>query len=317
MDDTDDSLRGRIDDHDGSDFFLFHEVEGFASKKMRADGLRGPYHTIASGHGKCCAAVLFHQAAEVAIREDAGELAVGGEDSGHAEFFGRHFMECGRHGRIGGYLWHGVAGVHEVFDAKKFLAEATGRVKSGEIVRLEAAAFEKRNGEGIAQSHGDRSAGGGSEVEGAGFFFDADIENNVAGAPKSGFGIASERDDRHFETLQSFEEIQDFLGFAAVGDGEESVAASKHTEVAVERFGRMKEEGRCAGAGKSGGHFAADKTRLAHASDHHAALAGKQKVDGAVKRGVESRQEILERLGLDAEDATGSVEAHSGVIRDS
>ncbi len=88
VDDADDSLRCGIDDHDGSDFSFFHEVERFAGKQLRRDGLRRAHHAVARGHGERGATVFFHQAAKVAIGEDAGEFAIGGKNGGHTEFFG-------------------------------------------------------------------------------------------------------------------------------------------------------------------------------------------------------------------------------------
>jgi len=130
-----------------------------------------------------------------------------------------------------------------MFDAEEFFAEAAGGMERGEIFVLETAAVEEGNGEGIADGHGYRGAGGGSEIEGAGFFFYADVEDDFTGFCEGGFGISGERDNGNFKALERFEEIQDFLGFAAIGDGEESVATREHAEIAVEGFGGMQEKG--------------------------------------------------------------------------
>src|SRR5216683_341415 len=247
-----DYFLGGVDDYYGGDFLFFHQVQGLAGEEFWVDGLRVADHAVADGHGEGGSAVLFHEAAEVAVGEDAGEFAVGSGDGGHAEFFGGHFVKGGRHGCLGGDARQSVAAVHEMFDTKKFFAKAAGGMESGEIIVLEAAAVEKGNSECVADGHGYGGAGGGSEIEGAGFFFDADIENDFAGFGERGFGIAGERDDGNFQALERFEEVEDFLGFAAVGDGEESIAAGEHAEIAMEGFGGMQEKGRCTGAGKSG-----------------------------------------------------------------
>src|SRR5689334_10370082 len=111
--------------------------------------------------------MLFHEAAEVAVGEDAGEFAVGGGDGGHAEF----------------------------------LAEAAGGMEGGEVVMLETAAVEQGNGQSIADGHGYRGACGGSEIKGASFFPDADVENDFAGFGESGFRISGEGDDGNLEAL--------------------------------------------------------------------------------------------------------------------
>ena len=307
MDDADDFLRGRVDDHDGRDFLFFHEVECFAGKELGSDSLRRAHHAVTGSHRERCTTVFFHEATQVAIREDACEFTVDGENRGHAELFGGHFVERGGHGRLWRYVRHGVAGVHKVFDPEKFMTEASSGMEGGKIVGLEAAAFEKRNGEGITEGHGDRGAGSGSEVEGASFFFDADVENDVASAGKSGFGIAGKSDDGHFQTLQCFEEIEDFLGFAPIGDGEQGVTTSKHTQIAVERFGGVEKKGRRAGTGKGGGNLAADEARFAHPRDDNATFTGEEKIDGTVEGSVEASEEIVEGLGLDVKDATCGV----------
>src|ERR1700688_2352434 len=162
-----DYLFGGVHDDYGGDFLFFHQVEGFAGEEFGVDGLRVADHAVAGGHGERGAAVLFHEAAEVAVGEDAGEFAVGSGDGGHAEFLGGHFVECGGHGCFGGDAGQGFAGVHEVFDAEEFFAEAAGGMEGGEVVVLEATAIEEGNGEGVANGHGNGGAGGGSEIEGA------------------------------------------------------------------------------------------------------------------------------------------------------
>src|SRR5260221_6349684 len=184
-------------------------------------------------------------------------------------------------------------------------------MERGEIVMLETAAVEKGNGEGIADGHGYRGAGSGSEIEGAGFLFYADVENELAGFGQRGFGIAGERDDGNFEALERFEEIQDFLGFATVGDGEESVATREHAEIAVKCVSGVKKASWRASAGKGGGDFAANQAGLAHAGDDDAAFAGEEEIDGADKGIVEAGEDVLDCLGFDAENAASGVQTHA------
>ena len=124
--------------------------------------------------------------------------------------------------------------------------------------------------------------------------------------------LSGERDERHFQALEGFEQADDFFGFAAVGDSEHGVAAGEHAEVAVDGFGGMQEEGRRAGAGESGGDFAGDEAGFAHAGDDDAAFAGEEEIDGFLEGGVEASEDVLDGLGFDLEDAAGGVEAHVG-----
>src|SRR5258708_7206969 len=73
----------------------------------------------------------------------------------------------------------------------------------------------------------------------------------------------------------------------------------------------MQEKGWRAGAGKSGGDFAAYEAGLAHAGDDDAAFAGEEKIDGADEGIVEAREDVLDGLGFDAKNAAGRFEAHA------
>src|SRR5690242_8981361 len=83
VDDADYFLRS-VDYNYGCDFFLFHQVQGFASEEFGVDGLRVVDHAVSGGHGESCATVLFHQAAKVSIGEDTCKFAIGRGDGGHA-----------------------------------------------------------------------------------------------------------------------------------------------------------------------------------------------------------------------------------------
>src|SRR5580698_10730719 len=109
--------------------------------------------------------------------------------------------------------------------------------------------------------------------------------------------------------------MNDFFGFAAVGDGDEHVAAREHAEVAVEGFAGVKKEGWSAGAGECCRYLARDETGFSHAGENDAAFAGEEKIDGFFEGGVEAREDVLDGLGFEFEDAAGGVEAHAGVIR--
>ena len=186
--------------------------------------------------------MFFHQAAEVAVGDDAGEAAVGMEHGRHAEAFVAHFVEDVGHWRFQRNARERVAGVHQVLDAEKLFAEASGGMQRGEIVVAKVAALQQRDGEGIADGHRDRGACRRSEIQGAGFFFDADVQGHVACFGERGMDFAGQRNQRDFQALQGFEQAHDFFGLAAVGDREHRVAAREHAEVAVQRFGRDAEK---------------------------------------------------------------------------
>ena len=90
------------------------------------------------------------------------------------------------------------------------------------------------------------------------------------------------------------------VGLAAVRQRNDHVVGLDHAEIAVNRFGRVEEEGRRAGAGERGGDLPADDARLAHAGDDDAAAAVEQQPDGALEAVVEpiDEREDRGRLGL-------------------
>jgi hypothetical protein len=307
---------GFVDDDDGSDLALLHQIEGFAGENVRADGLWVMRHSVAGCHVESGAAMLFHQAAQITVGDDAGEAAVGMKHGGHAQALVTHFVNDGGHERFGRHMRQRAARVHFVLDAHELAAETTSGMKGGEVVVAKVASLEKRDGEGIAYGHRDGGASGGSKIQRAGFFADTNVEGDVTGFGEGGGNLAGEGDQRNLEALEGFEKADDLFGFAAVRDGEHSVTTREHSEITVQGFGGMQKEGRGAGAGKSGGNFSSDKAGLAHARDDDAAFASKEQVDGAVESGVQASEDVLDGLGFDLKDVARGWEAHGSVIRD-
>ena len=122
--------------------------------------------------------------------------------------------------------------------------------------------------------------------------------------------FAGEGDKAHLQPLQGFEQTHDLFGFAAVGDGQESVAAGEHAHIPVKSFGRVQEKGGGSRAGECCGDFSSDEAGFSHAGDHDAAFAGEQKVHRFFEAGIETRQDVLNRLRFDFENAARGVEAH-------
>ena len=67
---------------------------------------------------------------------------------------------------------------------------------------------------------------------------------------------------------------------------------------------------------KRGGNFSRYQAGFAHAGDDHAALAGEEEIDGFLEGAVETREDVLDGLGFDLQDAAGGFEAHGEVARD-
>src|SRR5882724_7971825 len=77
----------------------------------------------------------------------------------------------------------------------------------------------------------------------------------------------------------------------------------------------MEEEGWSSRAGKCCGDFSPDEAGFSHASDRDAAFAGEQEVHSFFEAGIETRQDVLNRLRFDFEHAPGGVEAHFALQR--
>lgn len=102
------------------------------------------------------------------------------DDDGGTGAAGEHFDEGFLNGGGFGDEWEGVAGAHDVGDAgEEVFAEAAAGVEFGEVLGTEAAFFEEDHGEGVAKAEHVGGAGGGGEIQGAGFEIDKGVEGDV------------------------------------------------------------------------------------------------------------------------------------------
>lgn len=264
-------------------------------------------HGVAGGFSQGLGAIAFEQAAEVAVADDAEELAVFFH-RGHTELFAGHFVDHVLHRRAGRDAGDGVAGVHELLDAGQALAELAAGMEGGEVLGAET--FFEGDGDGEGVSKGEHGGGGrgGGKAHAAGLGGDAAIEGDVAGESEGGLGVAAEADERVAGALDGGEEAEDFFGFAAGGEGDYDVSLGQHAEVSVDGLGGVEEECGAACGAEGGGNFLGDDAAFAHAGDDDAAsslAALKNAGDGAVERRGHGAFEALgegeEGLGLDAD----------------
>ena len=54
--------------------------------------------------------------------------------------------------------------------------------------------------------------------------------------------FSRQRDQRHFQALERFQQAHDFFCFAAIGNCHEHVSARQHSQIAMQRFGGMQEK---------------------------------------------------------------------------
>src|SRR5690606_31108172 len=85
---------------------------------------------------------------------------------------------------------------HRVFDAKQQSpAENAARMRASEVFLREAARFQDRNGDRIADGERGRRTGGGSKVMRTCLFRHADIENDIRCFAEGRAWAARHRDD--------------------------------------------------------------------------------------------------------------------------
>ena len=126
--------------------------------------------------------------------------------------------------------------------------------------------------------------------------------------------VAGERDQPRADAADRLEQPDQLLGLAAVRQREHDVVVADRAEVAVDRLGRVEEEGRRAGARQRRGDLAADDARLAHAGDDDAAAALEQQLDGALEVVVEAIDQAEDRRRLGAQHLAGEIERRSSVV---
>ena len=113
-----------------------------------------------------------------------------------------------------------------------------------------------------------------------GFALNGNIQRCLGGQRqgRAGFPGHRQQGDRFF--LQAWNNEIQLFRRTGVGDKQHHVAALNHSQIAVQRFGRVHEEGRGAGAGQRRGNLFADMAGFTDARHDHFAFA----VDNGVGR---------------------------------
>jgi hypothetical protein len=252
---------------------------------------------------------------EIAVGEDAFEAALGIDDDGAGAGLA-HGFEGGIDGGIGGGGDELVAFAHDIADAgEEGATEAAAGVELGEIFVAESAGFEEDHGEGIAEHEHVGGAAGGGEVEGAGFAFDVDIEDDVAVSAEGGIGGAGEGDDFDGEAFEEGEEVEEFVGFAAVAEGDDGIAFADDSEVSVEGILGIEDDGGGAGGIEGGGDFMGDIVGFPDPDDDDFAPGVEgilEDLDGGGEVVVDASEEALELIDFDFDDALGFGEVIHG-----
>ena len=105
-----------------------------------------------------------HVTAQIAVGDDAGDIAVTVDDADAAETLRRHLDQRVRHPGAERLGRDGLAGVHDVADEFQHGAELAAGMEVGEFHRGKAAALQQRDRQRVAQRQQHQRGGGGREI---------------------------------------------------------------------------------------------------------------------------------------------------------
>ena len=181
--------------------------------------------------------------------------------------------------------------VHHIVHSKQQLpSQAAPGMEDGKFFRSEMPGAEQFHGQCVPKGQGRRGAAGGSQAQGAGFPFDAHVQDDIGIFGQGGFRIPHHGDDPGPDPPDGRQDVQDFAGFPAVGQGQDHIVLGDHAQIPVDAFRRMEEEGGSAGAGQSGGDFPADDAGFAHAGHNDPAPAVEDHLQGFAEMVIDPGQ---------------------------
>ena len=144
-------------------------------------------------------------------------------------------------------------------------------MQDAKIARREAAAFEQRDSQRVAEHELHRRRRGWRKAVRAGLVGSRQGEADVGLAAERALRARGHGDERNGVASGEGDDRREFDRLARPGQGEYDIAALQHAEVAVARLGRMDEGGGLTGRGERRRDLAGDVAGLAHASDDDAA----------------------------------------------
>ena len=174
-------------------------------------------------------------------------------------------------------------------------------MQEAEVERGEAAAFEQRDGERVAERKLHQRGRGGREIVRAGLARLRQGEHHVRGAAERALRLRRHGDEPDAEAPRIVDQVLELRGLARPRQRHDQVVGRDHAEVAVARLARMHEIGGRAGRGEGRRDLAADVARLAHAGDDQPALGGADAID----RGDERAAEPVADRGRERGDPAG------------
>ena len=228
-----------IGDNELRDGVLPHHLEGVDGILRVENGAGVGMHDVGSNLGSV---TRLHHAAQVTVGDDAADL-LALDDDGTPQTLGGHLDDGvvdGGGRSDGGTLVLDI----EVADAEiELLAEGSAWMEARKVAGGEIAAFDERHREGVAHDELRRGTAGGSQVVGARLMLHGGVEHQVRLVRQERICIAHNGDELVAEVFDKRYQDLDFRGVAALGDADDHIPRTHHTEVAVDSVGSMEEEG--------------------------------------------------------------------------
>lgn len=167
--------------------------------------------------------------------------------------------------------------------------------------------FHQGQRKGIAdgQHHGNARARG--EAKGTGFLDHSHVEHHVREIPQRRIRMGGNADDGLEAQMPcQFQHLDDFTGFATGGEGNDAVACTHQTKIAVGCLGRMDEVRRGGGGAERGRELVRHVAGLADTGGEDLAAAVVHHTDSALER-------VIDIDGRDRAGFGGNDLAHAGL----
>ena len=198
---------------------------------------------------------------------------------------------------------------------EQLAAQRTAGVRAGKVFGAEAPGVQQGHSQRVAHGQLGRGAGGGGQVERAGFARHAAVEHQVGITREGGLQTARHGDHGRAQTPQHGQDGREFAAFAAVGDGQHQVVAGDHAQVAMAGFGGMDKKRGGAGGGQRGGDLAAHMAAFAHAHHYHTAPGLQHHLHRLGKHTIHAGRQAVQGFHLNVEGLAGQAQGLISVKR--
>ena len=219
--------------------------------------------------------IVAHVAAEIAVRDDADEIAVAVGDADAAKALGRHLQHRIRHLGAERGERDRLAAVHDVAGEFQQRAEPAAGMQQAEIDRGEAAAFQERDRQRVAERQLHERGGGRREIVRAGLASLRQHQRHIGGLAERAVAVRGHGHQADPEAPRIVDQVLELGGFARPRQRHDDVVGRDHAEIAMARFAGMHEKRRRSGGGQGRRDLAGDVAGLAHAGDDDAALGAR------------------------------------------